>query len=349
MSVQTHDELEAHLAELFDRQARAFPDTTREWSDIPVASVAAIDERRKQRRARTPFGVVTGIAAAIMLVVGVMNFGQSGGRIRVKPPVQGQPLGGPVTWDSEHNLVQFKADDFVITASGKQFSAQGAQVDVHSDAGNPDYWTQEMTWQEHGVEMRLYIYFASDGRDWWASEIRTYNGRADGDWIEYHGTYFKTPLGEPFTGALDLTDPATGSSLHVKGLRLQVHPKKLDCSVGTGRFAIASSFERPAIELGRGAGEMGTEMWLVDRTSCANVSAQERYTFTWSSADPDIATVVPYRPCTGIGGTQPAACERGGLPVFRAHKPGRTTFHAVAKDTTGAVVGERDFAVVVKG
>ena len=46
-----------------------------------------------------------------------------------------------------------------------------------------------------GVEMRLNIYFASDGHDWWANEIRTYNGKSPGDWIEYTGTFFRTPLG----------------------------------------------------------------------------------------------------------------------------------------------------------
>jgi hypothetical protein len=350
MSAKSHDELETRLSELFDRQARAFPETTREWSDNPVPSVNALDEQRKRRRARTTFGAVGALAAAVAVVVGVMNYNQSGGRVRVKPPVQDQPLGRAVSWQSENNLVQFNAEDFLIEANGKTFTAQNTPVAVDSDPGSADYWTLEPTWQEHGVEMRMNIYFASDGRDWWATEIRTYNGQTKGDWIEYHGTYLKTPLGQPFVGDLDLIDKATGSSLHVHGLRLETHPKQFDCTVGSGTYAIV--LDQRAIELSPGGEGTGATALLLDRAACATVPEPDRYSLTWSSTDPSVATVAP-ADCQGIRPPPPApadACQRGEVPSYRGIKAGQTTFHAVAKDgSTGAVVGQRDFPVTVKG
>lgn len=352
MSAKSYDELETRLTELFDRQARAFPESTREWSDNPVSPMNPLDEQRKRRRARTTFGAVGALAAAVAVIVGVMNYNQSGGRVRVKPPVQGQPLGRAVSWQSENNLVQFKADDFLIEANGKQFSPQKTPVAVDSDPGSADYWTLEVTWQEHGVEMRIFIYFASDGRDWWATEIRTYDGKTDDDWIEpYLGTYFKSPLGRPFVGDLDLVDKATGSSLHVHGLRLETHPKKFDCTVGSGTYAIV--LDRPAFELSPGTSAMGETALLLDRVACATVPQPDRYTLTWSSTDPSVATVAP-ADCTGMGPSPgPAladACRRGEVPLYTGVKAGQTTFHVVAKDrSTGAVVAQLDIPVTVTG
>ncbi|MDP9336696.1 MAG: hypothetical protein M3Q30_25760 [Actinomycetota bacterium] len=352
MSAKSYDELETRLTELFDRQARAFPESKREWSDNPVSSVKALDEQRKRRRARTTFGAVGALAAAVAVVVGVMNFNQSGGRVSVKPQVQGQPFGRPVLWQSENDLVRFKADDFIIEANGKTFTAQNTPVAVDSDPGSADYWTLEVTWQEHGVEMRMFIYFASDGRDWWATEIRTYDGQTKGDWIEYHGAYFKSPLGRPFVGDLDLVDKATGSTLHVHGLRLETHPKKFDCTVGSGTYAIVLEYRGSAIELSPGTSAIETAL-LLDRAACATVPQPDRYTLTWSSTDPSVATVAP-ADCTGMGPAPgPAladACRRGEVPSYTGVKAGQTTFHAVAKDrNTGAVVGQRDFPVTVAG
>jgi hypothetical protein len=351
MSARSYDEIEARLTELFDRQARAFPETAREWSDTPVASVHALDKQRtRRRRARTTFAAVGALAAAVALVVGV-GYSRSGGHVRVKPRVQSQPLGGPVSWQSENDLVQFKADDFLIEANGKTFKAQNTPVAVDSDPGSAVYWTLEVTWQEHGVEMRMFIYFASDGRDWWATEIRTYDGQANGDWIFYRGTYFESPLGRPFVGDLDLTDKATGDALHVHGLRLETHPKKFDCTVGSGAYAIVLDLQ--AFDLSPGTSSIGDPALLLDRAACVAVPQPDQYALTWSSADPSVATVVP-ADCTKMGPPPgPAladACRRGEVPSYTGVKAGRTTFHVVAKDrSTGAVVAQRDIPVTVTG
>lgn len=58
-----------------------------------------------------------------------------------------------------------------------------------------------------------------------SEEIRTYNGKPQADWIVYEGAYFATPLGQTFTGDLDLATnqgSAVPGSVHIENLRLSV-------------------------------------------------------------------------------------------------------------------------------
>jgi hypothetical protein len=93
---------------------------------------------------------------------------------------------------------------------------------VSSDPGDPNYQTLELTWTEHGVEMRWYVYVRSDGLEWWSDEMRTYDGSAAGEWVTFTGDFFRSPLGEAYTGELDVTaaDHGVTSRLRVGGLTL---------------------------------------------------------------------------------------------------------------------------------
>jgi len=124
----------------------------------------------------------------------------------------------PLAW-SPRTGITLLADDFYIIADGQKYLGTMDQFDLHSDAGNNTYTTLEAKWMEHGVEMRLSAYFHSDGNTWWSDEIRTYNGKAPPaeDWIIYKGAYFASPVGQTFTGNLDLTSDQTNTvpgSLH---------------------------------------------------------------------------------------------------------------------------------------
>ncbi len=127
--------------------------------------------------------------------------------------------GAAVSWKTD--VVSLKCDDFYIVAEGQTFKADVDEVDVHSDAGDETYCTLELVWPENGVEMRLNIYFRSDGSQWWSDEIRTYDGQTPGDWLYYTaGDFFKTDLGEPFNGSVEITSGLT-SRIHFGGLTLQ--------------------------------------------------------------------------------------------------------------------------------
>jgi hypothetical protein len=134
--------------------------------------------------------------------------------------------GNAVHWRTD--VVELSARDFWIDANGQRFTTAGAEVSVTSDPGDATYRTLEITWQEHGVEMRLNLYFAGDETSWWVSEIRIYNGRTAGDWVPvgdhsgWTGTWFKAPRGGWAVGDLDLSAP--GGALHIAGLSLGTTP-----------------------------------------------------------------------------------------------------------------------------
>jgi hypothetical protein len=66
---------------------------------------------------------------------------------------------------------------------------------VDSSPGDTER-TLEVTWQEAGVEMRLNLYLAADDADWWVTEVRVYDGSAEGHWIGWGGLWGRAADGE---------------------------------------------------------------------------------------------------------------------------------------------------------
>ena len=131
--------------------------------------------------------------------------------------------GWSVDWKT--NVVNLSADDFYIEAGGVKYVANVTGLEITSDPGDAASCTLELIWNEHGNEMRLNMYFRSDGTYWWANEIRTYDSQSpNSDWIYYTGVFFKSKLGSAFAGDVDLTCDANSSiqgKIHFKGLELQ--------------------------------------------------------------------------------------------------------------------------------
>lgn len=97
-----------------------------------------------------------------------------------------------VNWKT--NTVSMSADDFYISIDGKKFVPQKATI--HSDPGDHQYTTLEVTWFQNGIEMRLYLYLKADSKKYWVSEARIYNGKKKADWIIFNDELFKTTLWE---------------------------------------------------------------------------------------------------------------------------------------------------------
>lgn len=117
--------------------------------------------------------------------------------------------------------VTLDASDFSITTAGKTFV--GNNISVHSDTGTPSNTTLEATWQEQGVEMRLFMYFGVDNGQWKVTDIRTYNGAQSGDWLYYNG-FTGGALGSTYTtGSFDegSTSGAGTGTLHFSNLSLK--------------------------------------------------------------------------------------------------------------------------------
>jgi hypothetical protein len=114
----------------------------------------------------------------------------------------GTGAGGRVFgWQS--GVVRMEADRVAIEVGGRVFQAP-ANARVRSDPGTPTYRTLEMAWNEAGVEMRLNVYFAADDDEWWVTEIRTYDGHPNGDWIHYQAPEIRAALGESYAGDVEL-------------------------------------------------------------------------------------------------------------------------------------------------
>jgi hypothetical protein len=334
------DDLEGALRELFDRQSRALPVGAREWGEPSVATVAAIEPA--PRRRRPALAALAAVAATVAMVAGVATI----------PPGHGVHVAGspgtaaPVHFQTEQ--VTFDASALKIDANGQTFTAAGSNVDLNSDPGDPTYQTLELTWHEHGVEMRLYMYFAADAHDWWATAIRTYNGHAQGDWIEYAGDRFRTPLGSTFIGDVDLrASDGQHGHLTISHLKLQAFRPAPACAQQTGAYAIESN-GGAAITMSTDpmTGFSGT-VTLFDRATCTPVRTTGRFRYTFTSSAPKLVAVLPLACGAGLSAEY---CDTHSYFDLSAKSAGTATIHVTATDVaTGATVAQTDVRVTAKG
>jgi hypothetical protein len=161
------------------------------------------------------------VAVAATLVLGTTSVAQAPSEAPASPEGPAEPA---IVWDS--GAARLEADSYKILAGDSVFTGVGP-ADVDSDPGDPTYRTLEIVWQEQGVEQRMNLYLAADETDWWVTEIRTYDGFADGEWINYAavreplGEMFRTPRGGTFKGDVRLVGwGRVPSEVVIEGLRL---------------------------------------------------------------------------------------------------------------------------------
>src|SRR3954471_14835927 len=273
-STKDRADLEARLRTMFDSQARALPVPDRQ----PDALVSMPEWPPVRRRAH--YVMAAALVAAVVITVVTIG-ATTGQRVDTdRRPAAAQPVAGgvqPIHFDTA--LVSMAAGALSIDVRGKTFLTS-PPVEVHSDPGIwNEYTTLELTWHEHDVEMRLYVYFKSDGRDWWSNEIRTYDGAAQGEWIVYHGEFFRQPLGTPFAGNFDATghgDPGTTADgvtgeLHLTNLHLSAFRRPAVCTNPTGRYGLVAS-ETPITMPVSPNGGYGVMVTLMDTTNCTPVA-----------------------------------------------------------------------------
>ena len=78
------------------------------------------------------------------------------------------------------------------------FTADVDEIEISGDPGSDTYTTLEVTWLEHDVEMRVYIYFEADDAEWRAFEMRIYDGNDPGEWVTWEGEQFSASLGDSY-------------------------------------------------------------------------------------------------------------------------------------------------------
>ncbi len=161
-----------------------------------------------------------------------------------KKAASGEPTPSPtVSVDWETAYAQFIASDFYINVNGQKFVGS-PMMNIHSDPGSSTYTTLEASWNENGVEMRMYLYFGADDQNWWLKEARIYNGQPNGDWVYLlqNAQVYKTPIGQAYsqnipggwllahTGSSDLVDGVHFSHLDLKAFANRIPGGNVICS-----------------------------------------------------------------------------------------------------------------------
>jgi hypothetical protein len=240
------------------------------------------------------------------------------------------PASGP-TFHFETPTVVLDAASVEVTVAGKSF-VPPSNVVAEGDPGvGNEYTTLELTWHDQGVEQRIYIYFASDGTNWWANQINTYDGQVNGEWIEQQGEFFKSPLGGAYAGDLDLPN------LKIHDMHLEAFRRPSSCDSPTSPLALIANFPR----IDSVVGGYGASLKLLDTTTCQPLAVSD-YTFEYQSADPTVAAVSPEQLDFA---NYPATLTRVDIQLVA---PGATVIHAVAKDKAGSVVGTADMQITVR-
>jgi len=125
-----------------------------------------------------------------------------------------------------HNNGYLKTDGLLIlTPNGKKYNGVSSS-ETKIWAQNSSSNTLELTWQENGVEMRLFLYFSRSGKgtaadSWFITEIRTYNGESPGHWVYYTDqkqlAQFTTAVAKEYagTGEIILTSDNMGGKIQL--------------------------------------------------------------------------------------------------------------------------------------
>lgn len=349
--------LDDDLRDLFARQADAMHVPT-PILDQPVAHVTLLDTRR-ERRWLLP------AAAVVLVAVGGVALAQ---RTTPDTPTSvpaAEPDTSGATFSFETPTARLSADSIEVV-NGDQVSIPAA-VAVHSDPGTSEFTSLELSWMDAGAERRLYIMFASDGAEWWASEIRTTD--LAGEWVTTPEgqRWFTSPLGKAWTGDVDLPN------LRISGLSIEAFLRPAPCDRPTSPIAVVSAY--PSIEGSPGDG-FGGRIDLIETSMCTPIDPTP-YTFTAVVDDPSIATSLLAGPSaattipsemTTVPGVPPAPTTTilddstasqydpaTGMPEPFGRfdlvllQPGSTTVRVTVTDASGAVIGSVAIPITVLG
>lgn len=288
---------------------------------------------------REPSRLVPMVAAAVLVVVGIGGIVAVSSRNRSQAPTNAassptQTAPG-VHWETP--TVRLDAAS-VEVVTGDRTWVPTDDVVVWGDPGRINQFTTlELTWHDGGVEQRIHLYFASDGTDWWVSEIRTYDGEEEGGWIDpiAVGEFFKTPLGTAYVGDVDLPN------LQIHDMTLEAFLPPSVCDAPTAPIALLADF--PVID-GPDAriGGYGTTFQLIDTATCTPLPVAP-YEFEYVSDDPTIVSVNASEEFEEFD-DYPEEKAWVGLTLRAA---GSTTVRATARDGDGNVVGTATMAVTI--
>ncbi|HEY7628552.1 MAG TPA: hypothetical protein VH761_15885 [Ilumatobacteraceae bacterium] len=318
-------DMESRVRDVLASQAAALqPPDVRPDDAVVIVGPASSLHRRPPRRRVVLAAAAVGLLAAAGIAIAVRS-----GDDTIEP---GSPVDGGVHFATP--TVSLDAASVSVEANGRTF-VPPADTTVGGDPGTWNEYTQlELEWSDDGIPMRINMYFASDGTDWWATELRTYDGNVDGEWIEMPGEFFRSALGTTWHGDLDV------QSLHIRGLALQAFVRPAACGSTTQPVALVSNQNAINSIAGGGYGALVT---LFDTAACTPV-AIDRFNVAITSDDGNVATVQPLQLPEDF--EMPTGAIRVDL---QTPNPGTTTVHVTITDqATRALVDSVDIPVTVR-
>ena len=342
----TTTELEDELRALLHRRAEALEPPAWHPAEATTTVAPRPAARSQAQHGRRALWLATAAAAAI--VAGTLAAIWPGTELATGPA--GSPDAAS-RFHVETRQVLLDAATVTVDVGGQRFTPPSDDVEVSGDPGTPDaYTTLELIWREHGVEMRVNLYFESDGTDWWVSESRTYDGRDPGDWIIQEGQFLRTPLRSPYRGDVTL------GNLHLTDASLEAFRGPEGCEpaqlgpAGSASSAVSSVADGSAstirllgaslaIELPIGADGYGFDVTLLDTRTCAVGPVEgSGVSIKATVADP---TVYPGQVSVNGGRIE---LSNQGLTL----SPGRTTLRLTATGPTGGPVDAIDVPIIIE-
>lgn len=157
---------------------------------------------------------------------------------RIMQPADGwcavSPSLGKLDWSTKY--VSLKAEGASLMIDNKKYLVNINNLDLHSSPTylRPEdgtyYTTLEAMWKENNVDMRMYMYFKyKPGGFWKLYDLRTYDGKANGDWlyflpVDQFGQEIQNSIGDKYISEniyfSNNKEPAQGSILRFNKITL---------------------------------------------------------------------------------------------------------------------------------
>ena len=326
------DELEPALRMLFDRQARAIEVPALEPDDLVTGGMS----RGQPSPGALRVAIIAVAALVPLFAVGLFALRSDDSTVRAgnEPNTPETPtvtaVASRATFVADTRRVAMSASAVTIEAGGVVFTPV-EPVTIHSDPGTwNEYTTLELEWPQHGVDMRLYIYFSSDGTDWWSNEIRTYDGSREGEWITYTGEFFRSALGAPFSGNLNVaaSDHGVDAKLQITDLVLEAFRRPDACQTKASPFALEPDID--ALEVTGVPQGYGLGVTLLDTSTCTVSASASDVRYMWRAGASDVVAVT----------------ANGAHAQLNVKQPYETLLTVVAVDTSGRELATTEIRVI---
>jgi hypothetical protein len=259
------------------------------------------------------------------------------------------PSAHPIKWSTPY--ASLTASDFYIQANGKKFYGTPTSVSVHSDPGDQNYTTLEMTWNENNVEMRLFIYFKQIDGKWSVTEMRTYDGQPSGNWFYYAGSVFgENAVGQAFKKpelqviSSDITGNNYGQ-VYFKNLSLMGFVPRPSPTPSQYGYTLEPVPVNPITTTLSANPESGYSVSALLKKDNRVVADQSDFIYSWSVSDWSIANVRPESHC--VQGMQ-SPCPTN-YALVRGIKPGSVkAFVKIIQKSTSIEVDSTEFNFTFK-